>query len=174
MHLFLIGYRATGKSSVAIQLAKELQLPVVDLDQNIVERASKSIQEIFEQDGEEHFRELETRCLEALGDYPPAVVALGGGAVLAEANQNLLEQLGKAVWLQASVDQILQRLAQDLQTAEQRPALTDLSQTAEVRTVLESRRKIYAACADYSVDTNGQTVAEVAQQIANWWQSVDN
>ena len=111
MHLFLIGYRATGKSSVAIQLAKELQLPVVDLDQNIVERASKSIQEIFEQDGEEHFRELETRCLEALGDYPPAVVALGGGAVLAEANQNLLEQLGKAVWLQASVDQILQRLA---------------------------------------------------------------
>jgi shikimate kinase len=164
--LFLIGYRGTGKSSVAHELAAQLGYDWADSDDEIERQTDKSIAAIFDEDGETAFRDAEQRIIADLAKRRRAVVALGGGAVLREANRRVIAAAGPVVWLTASIDTILERMATDRSTSRRRPNLTNTGGRTEVKTLLAQRTPIYRECATLVVDTEGKSPAQVAEEIA--------
>ncbi len=165
MAIALIGYRGTGKTAVAQQLALRLGWNWVDADVEIELRAGKSIAAIFADDGEPAFRDLETAVLTDLIERPRTVLALGGGVVLRAENRELLCRAGCVIWLKAEPETIERRIAEDATTAARRPNLTASGGIAEIRQLLIERSPHYAACADHHFDTEGKTPAEVAAEI---------
>jgi shikimate kinase len=165
MNVVLIGYRGTGKTTVAQQLALRLGWDWVDADVEIELRAGKSIAAIFADDGEPTFRELESHVLAATIGRPQIVLAAGGGVVLREDNRRLLRTAGKVVWLTADVATILARVAADQTTAIRRPQLTTAGGEAEVRQLLARRTPLYRELADLEIDTEGRTPAEIVEEI---------
>jgi shikimate kinase len=168
MNVILIGYRGSGKSTVARQLALRLGWPWLDADVEIELAAGKSIRAIFADDGEPAFRALEQEVIDRLCGRERIVMAAGGGAVLRAANRQRMRQAGKVVWLQADVETIVRRLAADTATAERRPALTAAGTAAEVAAVLRERTPLYRETADLELDTAGKSPSQVAQEILDW------
>ncbi len=162
--IFLIGYRGTGKTTVARLLAERLGWKWVDADEALEKRAGLSIREIFAAEGEAGFRDLEERLLEELCRLENCVIATGGGVVLREANRRRLRQAGRVVWLTADAHTLYHRLEQCPTTAQRRPALT-VGGLAEIEELLSRRQPWYAACADWTVDTVGRSPEEVASVI---------
>ncbi len=165
MNVVLIGYRGTGKTTVAQQLALRLGWDWVDADVEIELRAGKSIAAIFADDGEPAFRDLESQVLAAMIGRERIVLAAGGGVVLREENRRLLKTAGKVVWLKADVATILARVAGDQTTAGRRPQLTTAGGEAEVRQLLAQRTPLYRDLADLEIDTEGRTPAEIVEEI---------
>lgn len=162
--IFLIGYRGTGKTSVARALAILLGSPWVDADAVLEERAGKSIRQIFADEGEKHFRDLETAVLEALATFA-GIVATGGGIVLRPANRQLLKQ-GRVIWLTAPADVIWRRIQADATTADRRPNLAQ-GGMAEIESLLAVREPLYRECADAIVDSARDGAEAIAQVIEN-------
>src|SRR5690348_521940 len=109
--IFLIGYRGTGKSSVARHLAAKLGYECVDADEFVERDAGKPISAIFAEEGEEGFRKREAEGVSELSRKRRTVIALGGGSVLREENRKAIAGIGAVVWLIASVDTILERVS---------------------------------------------------------------
>ena len=171
MKLLLIGYRGTGKTSVGQHLARLSGWPCVDTDAEI-ERASKcSIREIFTSQGEDAFRDLETEAIRRVAERDEVIVALGGGAVLRDRNRELLAHDSRAVWLRASVETIRKRLGRDPKSADSRPGLTAQGALDEVAAVLLARTPLYREFADFEVDTDQRTPAEIADLVWTWFQT---
>ena len=164
-HLFLTGYRGTGKTSVGVALAKSLSLLVIDLDQVIEANAGKSIREIFDQGGEALFRKLETESLMTVVESPPAVISLGGGAILSQKNRDIIGRSGNCFWLDADAETIAERILNDETTVDRRPQLTSLGQLEEIRQLLSRRQNLYAAAADHRIDTTGKPIEQIASEI---------
>ena len=162
--IFLIGYRGTGKTTVARLLALRLGCDWIDSDVEIELRAGKSIAAIFADDGEPAFRNLESHVVADLAKRTGTVIALGGGAVLREENRRAISG-GVAIWLKASPATIVERLAADPATHGQRPKLTLRGGEAEVIELLAQREPIYKQCANLQVDTEGQDPAAVVDEI---------
>jgi shikimate kinase len=165
MIIALIGYRGTGKSTVARELAQRLDWQWVDADEQLEARAGCSIAEIFAKEGEGAFRELESLLLVELLGRPDAVLATGGGVVLREENRQALERADLVVWLKATVETICRRMAEDTTTAARRPNLTTQGGAAEVARLLAEREPFYRQCAQFEVDTEGHSAAEIATLI---------
>ncbi|MCI0333825.1 MAG: shikimate kinase [Planctomycetes bacterium] len=163
--VFLIGYRGTGKTTVARELAERLAFDWIDADDEIERRAGKSIAAIFADDGESAFRELESDVVAELCRFRRTVVALGGGAVMSEANRTAVRLGGIVVWLTGSVETLAKRLADDESTVSRRPNLTASGGLTEIETVLATREAVYRACATFEVDTEGKTPAAVVDEI---------
>lgn len=161
----LIGYRGTGKTTVAKLLAERLDYDWIDADVEVEQRAGKSIAEIFEASGVEAFRDLEAEVVADLCERERAVLALGGGAVLREANQKCLAQCQQIVWLRASAETIAERLSGDPTTPGRRPNLTNRGGLHEIEQLLATREPIYRACATLEVDTEGKDPAEIVDEI---------
>jgi shikimate kinase len=161
----LIGYRGTGKSALAQQLAIRLGWDWVDADVEVELRAAKSIAAIFADDGEEAFRELEAEVVDELCRRRATVIALGGGAVLREDNRKMIARCDAVVWLKASVDTIVRRLSEDAATAARRPNLTKSGGRTEVEQLLAARTPFYRGCATLEVDTEHKAPAEIADEI---------
>lgn len=164
-HLFLSGYRGTGKTSVGRLVATRLSLPFVDLDDVIQTRSGQTIREIFAAGGEASFRDLESAALAEVIGRPRSVIALGGGTILRAANRALIHDGGICVWLDAEAELLAERIAADTVTAAQRPPLTSLSANEEIAAVLETRRPLYEAVADVRIEIGRRTVAEVADDV---------
>jgi shikimate kinase len=162
--IHLIGYRGTGKSAVARQLALRLGWDWVDADVELELRAGKSIAAIFADDGEPAFRDLESAMLAELVGRERSVLATGGGIVLRAENRELLRSGAIVVWLKADCETILRRLSDDWTTAARRPDLTT-GGLDEIREMLGRRTPLYQQCANREVDTEDKTVAEVAAEI---------
>jgi shikimate kinase len=162
--IFLIGYRGTGKTSVGRELASRLGYGFVDADHEIERKAGKTIAQIFADEGESGFRNLEERTVASVARKHRIVVALGGGAVLRQENRRAVSKAGTVVWLTASVDTILARVATDPTTSSRRPNLT-VGGREEVEQLLAVRTPLYAECATLIVDTENKTSAEVADEI---------
>ena len=124
MNIFLIGYRGTGKSTVAERLSAKVQMPWIDADESIEVLAGTSIKEIFSKQGESAFRDLETEVLENLAKRDGWILALGGGVIVRSKNRRTLSQTGPVFWLTAQVDTIQSRLSADPITDQRRPNLT--------------------------------------------------
>ena len=163
--IFLIGYRGSGKTTVARLLAPELQFDWVDSDQEIELRTGKSIAAIFSEQGEEVFRELETEVLVELCQREKTVVALGGGCIVRARNRELIATAGPAVWLTAPVHILGDRLQEDSRTASMRPDLTSTGGAGEIEVILQQRIGLYRQSATWEVDTEDKSPAEVVAAI---------
>jgi shikimate kinase len=164
-HLILIGPRGSGKTTVARLLASHLSIPWRDADAILCERTGKTIRAIFQEEGEAAFRQYESAILADLCRDAPAVIATGGGVVTVAANRELLKMSGRVVWLTAEPETLWQRIQKDAATTAQRPALTALTGLEELRAVLAAREPWYRECAEFTIDTTGQTPEDVTQRI---------
>ena len=160
MMITLTGFMGGGKTTVGRLLADSLGCPFMDLDDLIVKKAGKSIPDIFAQDGEPAFRQLEAQVLrKTVEKYAEStvVLALGGGAVLAPASAALLHEKTVCIYLRATQDTLLARLAGE--TAG-RP-LADDAMAAR----LAEREPIYEKTAHVIMDTDGLSPDEVTDEI---------
>lgn len=157
VNLYLIGMMGSGKTTVGKILAQELGYRFVDTDALIEKIARKSINEIFAQEGEEIFRELESQVLAEISAYKNLSIATGGGIVLRRFNWSYLQH-GIVVWLDVPVEQLSERLCNDTS----RPLLANTNLKAKLQTLLEQRKPLYAQ-ADVRVTV---TADETPQQVA--------
>jgi shikimate kinase len=137
----------------------------VDLDQVLVQEAGRSIAEIVAQGGWEEFRRREKELVARYGTPQGLVLATGGGVVLDFDNVQTLRKNGLIIWLTADAVTIKARLAADQPQAELRPSLTGADPVKEVAEVLKSRQHLYLAAAQLIIDTAGQTIEQVVDQI---------
>jgi shikimate kinase len=167
--IFLIGYRATGKTTVARLLAERLGWNWLDADQLLEARHGRTIMEIFTDDGEPAFRDLEAQILEEVCCFRRHVLATGGGVVLRESNRRRLREAGTVVWLTADSARLWNRLRADSACGRTRPVLT-VGGAAEVEQLLRAREPLYRACADLTVETSSRSpegvVTAILAQIA--------
>ena len=160
MLITLTGFMGSGKTTVGRILADALGCPFLDLDDLIVKKAGQSIPDIFAQDGEPAFRQLEARLLrqtvEKYGEST-AVLSLGGGAILAPASATLLHEKTVCIYLRATLDTLLSRLAGE---SAGRP-LADASLAER----LAAREPLYENTAHVIIDTDGLTPEEISDEI---------
>ncbi len=161
--IVLVGMMGTGKSIVGEALSRRLEIPFVDLDEVIERRDGRSVQEIFAEEGESRFRQLESQ---SLGDIlastdSPFVLATGGGVVTISENRDLLiDSPSSVVLLEASIDELARRLAGD----RSRPLLAGDVHTA-LQSLWTAREAQYREVSDVVVSTDGHTVDEVADLV---------
>jgi shikimate kinase len=150
----------TGKTAVGRHLAAELHATFVDVDTAITKKAGKSIQNIFAAEGETAFRELERSVIAEVAGQDKTVIATGGGALLDPKNREYLEKNGMLIYLKAKVGTLLERLKDDLT----RPLLAGENLEQKVERLMKERQDVYNLC-PVQVDTDGKTIAQVAQEI---------
>jgi shikimate kinase len=167
MGIVLIGYRGSGKTSVGRKLADRLWQDFVDTDELVVRRAGKTIKDIFEQDGEPAFRDHESAVVAEVAKLGDAVISLGGGAILREANRTALKAAGhKIIYLKCDPKVLHDRIHADLDTAANRPALTALGGTlAEIEQVLATREPLYRDTMTAELDVTNLSVEEAVVYV---------
>ena len=162
MNLILIGYRGTGKSTVARLLASRLGWESVSTDALIIERAKLPIPEIVSTFGWDHFRDLETAVCKDLQGKDHLIIDTGGGLILRNVNVEALKPGGVMCWLTATVETISRRIAHD----SQRPSLTSgKTFLEEIEEVLRERTPRYQAAADFFVETDSDSADQVADRV---------
>ena len=160
VNLYLIGMMGVGKTTVGKLIAEEIGYRFIDTDEVIVKAVGKSINEIFTENGEAEFRQLESDVLAQVCAYTKLVVATGGGIVMQQQNWSYLHH-GLIIWLDAPVEIILQRLAED----HTRPLLQDADMENKLRSLIEQRQPMYSQ-ADLHITINAtETPAEIATRI---------
>lgn len=151
----------TGKSTIGRELSKCLNYKLVDTDQMIVDLAGKPIPQIFKDDGEPAFREIETQVLVDLQQYQGHIISTGGGIIVSERNRELLKQLGYVVWLVATPEEILDRTARNTN----RPLLNNDDPEGTIRKLLEKRTPLYDKVADLSIETDQLCFNEICTGV---------
>ena len=160
-NIVLIGFMACGKSTIGTMLADRLGYSLVDTDEEIVKEQGKSINDIFAQEGEPYFRNLETQMVEKMCDtLDGCVISTGGGLPITKGNDEILKKLGTVIYLTVTKETVLERIKGDTT----RPLL---AQDAKERTqkLLEYRKPIYEMAADYSVKTDSRKVEDIVEEI---------
>lgn len=158
----LIGFMGVGKTAVGLVLAKKLGKKFVELDALIAQKAGKSIPEIFAQEGEIAFRELEIEAVKDIAGKDNLVIACGGGVVLNKINIDRLKQSSVIVLLTASPGVILRRVSRD---GADRPLLKGAKKAADIQSLLRYRKPFYERAADFKIDTSKLDVNAVADEI---------
>lgn len=164
LNVFLIGMMGAGKTTVGALLASQLGYYFFDTDVLIEKVAGKTINEIFAQDGEDNFRELESRVLSELSAHTKLTIATGGGIVLRRFNWSYLHH-GLIVWLDAPVELLVNRLQND----KTRPLLQKHNPAQELQKLLDQRQSLYAE-ADLRIpvkanDTSEQITSRIISAI---------
>ena len=161
LRLFLVGPMGSGKSTVGRHLADLLDCPFIDSDAEIESRAGADIPWIFDVEGETGFRRRETTVLKDLVEQPAAVIATGGGAILATENRELMARAGVVVFLNVSVAQQLKRTG----SGEGRPLLQQGDREETLNQLMAEREPLYRALADVIISAGGGNARIVARQI---------
>ncbi len=161
-NIALIGYMGTGKTAVGKVLAEKLERSFIELDSLIEQKARKPIPDIFQQDGETAFRELEIEVTEEVSKDKNLVIACGGGIVLNKINIDRLRGNARMVYLTASPGVILRRVANE---KGQRPLLEVDNPTLAIREMLSFRKPFYERAADIKIDTSKLDINAVSEQI---------
>jgi len=158
--LVLIGLMGAGKTSIGRKLAKRLDLPFIDADEEIVEAAGCSIPDIFEIYGEPAFRDVEERVIRRLLDENPCVLATGGGAFMNPRIRDAITQNALSIWLKADLDVLVQRTSK--RTG--RPLLKGSDPRQILGDLMTARYPIYAL-ADLVVETGNESVNVTLESI---------
>ena len=156
----LIGFMGVGKTVVGKALAKKLNKEFVELDYLIEQKAGKTIPEIFEQEGEIAFRELEIEATKEVTSKKNQVIACGGGLVLNSINIDRLKRDSLIVYLTASPRVILRRVS----NGGDRPVLKVID-LAIIQELLRYRQPFYKRAADFKINTSKMDVNSIAEQI---------
>ena len=163
-NVVLIGFMGCGKSSVAVKLSYRLKRQMTDTDRLIEKKQGKSIREIFEQDGEEAFRQMETQTLQELKETAKnQVISVGGGTPVREENRTLMKEIGKVVYLRAKAETLYERLKKDTN----RPLLQggDEDLKTKIQGLLEKRSSAYEEAADLIIDVDDKPFGQVLYEI---------
>ena len=161
-HLALIGFMGAGKSCVARELATRYGRDFVDLDDQIEATEGKKVSQIFQDQGERRFRELELEALtSALARPKTSIIACGGGIVTSPDCRALLRKEAVVVYLHVAAERAIARI-DDWST---RPLLTLAGSNDAVYALAQSRLALYEACADINVNTNKRDISEVADCV---------
>ncbi len=157
--IFLVGFMASGKSTVGPVLAAKLDRRFIDLDRVIEANVGCSIVELIAREGEERFRQIETETLREVASRGAAVIAPGGGAITREENRELMRRLGGAIWLDAPFDLCWRRIQQDGATRPLAP-----NETA-ARARYEQRLPLYQQASIHIPINESQTPDDIAEMI---------
>ena len=165
MKIFLIGFMGSGKTHWGRLLSQKLSLPFFDLDEQIVNAENKTINEIFEQNGEEYFRQKEKEVLHIITESHSAfVMSCGGGAPCYYNNIEYMNRAGTTVWLNTSCDTLFNRL---LKEKEQRPLLRNLSDDQLMSFIKKkfADRRIYYEQANMIIDDEDITLDKFIEKV---------
>src|SRR2546427_204083 len=155
MNIVLVGYRGTGKTSVAKILAERLKWSLISTDAEIVKKAGLSVPEIIQKRGWDYFRDVETQICQRVGKKVRTIIDTGGGVVLRKENVAALRERGRVFWLSAEVPTIMERIKH----SKDRPSLTQKkSYVDEVEEVLNERLPMYKAACDHIIPTDNRTL----------------
>lgn len=160
-HIFMIGFMGVGKTSTSRSLSKKLGVKEIDTDAMIVENEGRSISEIFEKDGEEYFRSVETGMIDRIADMKPCIVSCGGGMVMRDVNVQKMKKIGKIVLLTATPETIFEHV----RYSTNRPLLNGNMNIPYIAKLMEAREPKYKAAADIVIETDGCTPDKVADKI---------
>jgi shikimate kinase len=181
MKIALIGYRATGKSTVGRILSNKLKISFWDTDAMVEKSVGMPIKEIVALHGWDFFRVKERETIKFLTQKEDCVIATGGGVVLFRENVNLLKQnvdlLKQAaviIWLNAPLHDIIDRLKKDIQSGTTRPQFTSGNIVQETTDIMKLRLPLYEKAADYIVDTLNNNAEEVAEEIYQYLRKSGN
>lgn len=158
-HIFFIGFLGAGKSTLARNLGGMFNRRYVDTDRLVQRRAGKTVTDIFEQDGEDRFRVLETEVLRGLEQEKSLLVSCGGGVVEVPQNVELMHAQGYVVYLEGDLDDSLRQIRR----SDTRP---DFGSPAHAAKLFEHRAPLYKQAADLSVDIRGRSFEEVSYDCA--------
>lgn len=159
-NLVLVGFMGSGKSSVGRLLSSLTGFALVDTDTLVAQKAGRSIPEIFRMEGEDAFRAIETEVLRGLVGRIGLIVATGGGVIISEENRSLLRQIGAVVWLDASTDQLHQRVKHS-----RRPLLQTEDPRRTIEELYRAREPLYREAATVRIDSGKLSHRQTADAI---------
>jgi len=157
-NIYLVGFMGSGKSTVGKILAEKLNMNFVDIDKLIEEKEGMKIKDIFEQKGESYFRELERKQIEAVVKQEGLVVSTGGGLGANLDNMNFMKKNGDVVWLDVSLNTVLDRLKND----QDRPLLKQ--PTEKIKQLFEERKNVYRL-ANIRINADKKTPSQIVEEI---------
>jgi len=158
----LIGLRGAGKTSLGARLAQDLQLPFIELDQEIEQETGLPLSELFTLYGQTGYRRIEHRCLaRVLAQHEHALLAIGGGVVSAEDTFQLLRAQCQTVWLKASPEEHMARV---IAQGDLRPMAGNNEAMEDLKRILTAREPLYRQ-ADIVIDTSGRTLEQSFQAL---------
>lgn len=163
--IFLVGFRAVGKTTVGCLLAKKIGCLFQDTDLLISEQHGLSVNEIVLKEGWDAFRACEKTILQTVSTLSSGVIATGGGAVLHHEVWPNIQEVASVVWLTADQEVIVSRIQADNNDEDVRPSLTGKSAAEEVSGILTERLPLYKTISDFSVDTGRLTAKEAVAYI---------
>jgi shikimate kinase len=157
-NIYLVGFMGSGKSTVGKILAEKLNMNFIDIDKLIEEKEGMKIKDIFEQKGESYFRELERKQIEAIVNQEGLVVSTGGGLGANLDNMNLMKKNGDVVWLDVSLNTVLDRLKND----QDRPLLKQPIE--KIKQLFEERKNVYRL-ANIRINADKKTPSQIVEEI---------
>jgi len=164
MNIILIGYRGSGKSTVARRLASRMERRFVDTD-DVIESKEGQISDMVKSHGWDYFRAIEKRIIEEISKEDNLVIALGGGAVLDPDNVVNLERNGLIIWLKADRETLRKRIELDPRTLASRPTLTGKGAIEELGEMMTYRDPIYDKASKIQFDTSALEVETAVENI---------
>jgi len=160
-NIFLIGFMGCGKSTMARMLAERTQMSLIEMDETIEAEAGKSINEIFETCGEEHFRDLESQLILRIAEKGGAVVSCGGGAILRLENVENMKKNGTVIYFSATPETIYKRV----RNSTTRPLLNGNMNVEYIETLMKQRLSRYEAAADITISVDGKEKKEILEEL---------
>lgn len=160
-NIILIGFMGVGKTEVAKGLAESLNMGIIDTDMEIEREQGRTVSQIFSEDGEKRFRDMESDLLRKLSNAKKHVISTGGGIVLRDGNVKMLKALGPLVLLVSNPEVIEKRLSKN----SDRPLLAGENKGQKIREMLAKREHIYNSVADLVVDTSDLSIDEAVKKI---------
>ncbi len=164
-HLWLIGMMGSGKSEVGRRVAELTETRSIDLDERIVADQRRSIAEIFASDGETAFRRYERVALKTAARELPSVVATGGGVVTSIGNAAIMRETGTVIYLIAEPATLARRIVEE----PGRPLLAGGDRVDILSEILRRRAPLYEGAAHHMIETEGQTIDEIAGKAIELW-----
>jgi shikimate kinase len=158
--IVLVGMMGSGKTTIGKLLSKEFSLPFYDSDEEIVKKLGMSIVDIFQSQGEEVFREEEAKTIKKILRKDQYICALGGGSLLSQEIRDIVKKDIISIWLQASVDDLYERLKDD----KSRPKLDVMDTRNEIFNLNQQREKFYKM-SDIVVNTGNKSEDMIVSEI---------
>ena len=158
--IYLIGFMGCGKSAIGRRLSFLLKVPFYDMDKEIVRQTGKTIPEIFDEYGEEYFRELETQFLQNF-HFDNCIISTGGGVAIREINRKIMRETGLVLFLDAPFKEIWRRIHKDAN----RPIVRNSSRE-QIEAMHKARYRYYKVAAHITIRTEFRTLRQITQYAA--------
>lgn len=162
-NLILIGFMGTGKSTVACQLSKQLELPFFEMDEMIAQEQGIEISNIFKEKGEDYFRDLETALLKNLLQKETGILSCGGGIILRDENIQAMKNHGTVILLTAKPETILKRVLHN----QSRPVLDGKKNIDDITKLIKEREERYHMAADIIISTDDKSLSKICEEITD-------